>query len=54
MKLVFAVRFIPKLQVYSLHQEQITVFSNYNDGLLKRGKEGVVTNYMELSEDPIG
>ena len=35
-------------------QEQIRVFSNYNDGLLKRGKEEVVTNYMELSEDPIG
>ena len=35
-------------------QEQIKVFSNYGDGLLTWGNEEVVTNYMELSEDPKG
>ena len=39
----------------SLLQEQIKVFSNYNDGLLTFGaEEEVVTDYMELSEDPKG
>ena len=33
---------------------QIKVFSNYGDGLVAWGKEEVVTNYMELSEDPKG
>ena len=30
------------------------VFSNYDDGLVVWGKEEVITNYMELSEDPKG
>ena len=35
-------------------QEKIKVFSNYGDGVLTWGKEEVVTDYMELSEDPKG
>ena len=35
-------------------QEKIKVLSNYGDGLLNFGEEEVVTNYMELSEDPKG
>ena len=38
----------------SLHQEKIKVFSNYGDGLMIYGEEELVTNYMELSEDPKG
>ena len=38
----------------SPHQDKIKVFSNYGDGLLIWGKEELVTNYMELSEDPKG
>ena len=30
------------------------VFSNYIDGLFTVGSEEVVTNYIELSEDPKG
>ena len=30
------------------------MFSNYADGLLTWGKEEVVKNYIELSEDPKG
>ena len=37
-----------------LLKEQIKVFSNYNDGLLTFGEEEVVTDYVELSEDPKG
>ena len=33
---------------------QIKVISNYNDGLLAFGEEEVVTDYVELSEDPKG
>ena len=36
------------------HQDQIKVFSNYGDGLLAWGKEEMVTDYLELSEDPKG
>ena len=35
-------------------QEKIKVLSNYGDGVLTWGKEEVVTDYMELSEDPKG
>ena len=35
-------------------KKQIKVFSNYNDGLLTFGVEELVTDYMELSEDPKG
>ena len=35
-------------------QEKIKVFSNYGDGVLTWGKEEVVTDYIELSEDPKG
>ena len=35
-------------------QEKIKVLSNYGDGLLTFGKEELVKNYMELSEDPKG
>ena len=38
----------------SPHQEKIKVFSNYGDGLLIWGKEYLIKNYMELSEDPKG
>ena len=38
----------------SPRQDQIKVFSNYNDGLVAWGKEEMVTNYMKLSEDPKG
>ena len=38
----------------SHHQEKIKVFSNYGDGLMTWGKEEVISNYMELSEDPKG
>ena len=38
----------------SPHQEKIKVYSNYGDGLLYWGKEELITNYMELSEDPKG
>ena len=35
-------------------QEKIKVLSNFGDGLLTFGKEELVKNYMELSEDPKG
>ena len=35
-------------------QEKIKVLSNYGDGVLTWGKEEVVTDYIELSEDPKG
>ena len=41
-------------EINIFHQEKIKVFSNYDDGLLSWGKEEMVTNYMELSEDPKG
>ena len=38
----------------SPQQDQIKVISNYGDGLLTFGNEGVVKDYIELSEDPKG
>ena len=45
---------IHKITSPSPQQENIKVFSNYDDGLVTFGKEELVTDYMELSEDPKG